>query len=136
MIFSAWVGEGANTVLMENQELLYDFRTFERMTWDFPGGPVVKTLLSCLGRVKTLPMQGFDPCSGDQDPTCHVVRPEKRIERLVFFVSSVDYLLSGESTRAGWTGRTTVQLGQGGLEPWVKARTAGNIVCTRLAGFV
>ena len=29
--------------LMENQELWYNFRTFERMTWDFPGGPVVKT---------------------------------------------------------------------------------------------
>ena len=34
--------------------------------WDFPGGPVVKTLcFHCRGC-------GFDPCSGNQDPTCLV----------------------------------------------------------------
>ena len=41
------------------------------LPWDFPGGPVVKTLsFQCRGR-------GFDPWSGNYNPTCHVVRPKK-----------------------------------------------------------
>ena len=36
--------------------------------WDFPGGPVVKTqCCHCRGC-------GFDPCSGNQYPTCHVAQ--------------------------------------------------------------
>ena len=39
---------------------------------DFPGGPVVKTPFS-QGRG-----HGFDPQSGNQDPTCCMVQPKKR----------------------------------------------------------
>ena len=39
---------------------------------DFPGGPVVRTLcLQCRGC-------GFDPRSGNQDPTCFMVRPKNK----------------------------------------------------------
>jgi len=42
---------------------------------DFPGGPVVKTPFS-QGR-----RHGFDPRSGNQDPTCCMVQPKKRKKR-------------------------------------------------------
>ena len=42
-----------------------------KYAWDFPGGPVVKTLrFHCRGR-------GFDPWLGNQDPTCCMVWQEK-----------------------------------------------------------
>ena len=41
-------------------------------TWNFPGGLVVRILcFNCRG-------QGFDPCSGNSDPTCHGVWPKKK----------------------------------------------------------
>ena len=50
--------------------------------WDFPGGPVVKTLCChCRGC-------GFDPCSGNQDPTCHVAQNKNHhsLPSLSFYV--------------------------------------------------
>ena len=42
------------------------------LNWEFPGSPVVKTLV--------LPMQGhgFNPWSGDKDPMCHTARPKNK----------------------------------------------------------
>ena len=38
--------------------------------WDFPGGPVVKTLhFQCRGH-------GFGPRSQNEDPTCHMAWPK------------------------------------------------------------
>ena len=45
------------------------------MLRDFPGGPVVKTPCSqCRGH-------GFDPWSGNEDPTCHTAWPKKRKQK-------------------------------------------------------
>ena len=53
--------------------------------WDFPRGPVVKTLcFHCRGC-------GFDPCSGNQDPTCHVAENKNHcsLPALSFYVHLV-----------------------------------------------
>ena len=43
--------------------------------WDLPGGPVVKTpRFLCKGC-------GFDPWSGNEGSTCHVVQPKKKEEK-------------------------------------------------------
>ena len=50
--------------------------------WDLPRGPVVKTLcFHCRGC-------GFDPCSGNQDPTCHVAKNKNHhsLPALFFYV--------------------------------------------------
>ena len=48
--------------------------------WDFPGGPVVKTLcFQCRGH-------GFDPWSWNKDPTCHAAWPEIIIIVVMIYV--------------------------------------------------
>ena len=61
------------------------FRPLEVNYWDFPGGPVVKTLPSQYRG------PGFDPWSGKLDPACCLAQPKKTNRRK----TKVNYLVIG-----------------------------------------